>query len=79
MKPRDVEAREEAEAALGRRVREDVRRQELELADLRSEYETVAGRLVRGHGDEAPVIEIEREIEEVERKLKRARAALASF
>lgn len=79
MKPRDVVAREEAEAALGRRVREEVRQLEHELADLHGEYETAAGRMVRGSGEETPVIEIETEIEEVERKLRRARAALASF
>ena len=76
---RALREREEAEVAAGRRVREEVRRLESELADLKSEYETTAGRLVRGRGEEAPVIEIETEIEEVERKLKRARAALASF
>lgn len=79
MKSRDVKAREHAEAALGRRMREDVRRLERELAELHGEYETAAGSLVRGRGEEAPVIEIEAEIEEVERKLRRARAALASF
>jgi len=79
MKRRDVKAREEAEARLGRRVREDVRRLERELAELHGEYETAAGRLVRGRGEEEPVIEIEAEIDEVERNLKRARATLASF